>query len=283
MPQKISRTMMNRIGLDDDGLKTRATRLSSEIVLWNERQAILAKQPPAEPRPEWHQFEKSEDPGKEYSEAVTKWNADQLLRWAPVPFPTEHPLIADAIAPDGTANYEVVEDVPASPTEEELKQVAFLAKKKALLQEVEKQESLATTTQLPPGKIRLHNMKAADIDKARASARASAHDAAWKKVQDKQPTWDALRAKTRTPEEDAELSALDVERAEIAKELDSSALDRAADAALSDDDKAFLAEYERRKTSTEAIQRWAAQASSDIEDLTADTIDSWKLPPLPTI
>lgn len=52
------------------------------------------------------------------------------------------------------------------------------------------------------------------------------------------------------------------------------------DSYLNDDEKAKLAEVQRVQAGYNVIELAAAQAESDIEDLTDDTVDSWQLPQL---
>lgn len=44
------------------------------------------------------------------------------------------------------------------------------------------------------------------------------------------------------------------------------------------DDKAFVEQQQAQRDKVLAIRRMAAQALADIDDLTADTVDAWKLP-----
>jgi len=45
------------------------------------------------------------------------------------------------------------------------------------------------------------------------------------------------------------------------------------------EDTTFLAEQKRRRDTLSIIQRWAAKAHHDVDDLTEETIDGWKLEP----
>lgn len=54
---------------------------------------------------------------------------------------------------------------------------------------------------------------------------------------------------------------------------------RKAKGIATDEDDSFLTEQINRGIKQSAIQRWAAKLHSDIEDLTADTIDAWEMTP----
>lgn len=45
------------------------------------------------------------------------------------------------------------------------------------------------------------------------------------------------------------------------------------------DDTAFLDDQQKRRNAIAAVQRWAAKAHHDIDDLTDETVEAWKLEP----
>ena len=122
-------------------------------------------------------------------------------------------------------------------------------RKVALMHEVSIAENRAIDAIVPAGKRRLFNLRESDIrmaDAAKAKALAASNSGLLKKV----------AGRTMTPEQMAA-------RIEAERPLEDTALLRA---------------QEERGARIGAIQRAAAQAHHDIEDLTAETIGSWKLP-----
>jgi hypothetical protein len=71
------------------------------------------------------------------------------------------------------------------------------------------------------------------------------------------------------------------DQAQIVKQAQDSYADQDGLAARtrSPNDHAFALDYEKRQKTVDSIHRWAAQAISDVADLTVVTVDSWKLTP----
>jgi hypothetical protein len=112
-------------------------------------------------------------------------------------------------------------------------------KKLALIHKVAEAEAQAIAAVLPPlGKQRAFNMREQDIANADAAVVAALSDA------------------VRT------------DPAKVAK---------AVERARSKDDTDFLKAQADRRARSEAIARAAARMMSDVEDLTADTIDNWRM------
>jgi hypothetical protein len=159
------------------------------------------------------------------------------------PRPRAHPMVERAVDENDEVNFEVIDD---GPTAAEL----LAVRKATLLNEVSIAENRAIDAIVPAGKRRPFNLRESDIrmaDAAKAKALAASNSGLRKKV----------AGRTMTPEQMAA-------RIEAERPLEDTALLRA---------------QEERGARIEAIQRAAAQAHHDIEDLTAETIGGWKLPP----
>jgi hypothetical protein len=158
------------------------------------------------------------------------------------PRPRAHPMVERAVDENDEVNFEVLDD---GPTATEL----LATRKSALMHEVSRAENRAIDAIVPAGKRRLFNLRESDIrmaEAAKAKALAASNSGLLKKV----------AGRTMTPEQMAA-------RIEAERPLE---------------DTALLLAQEERGARIEAIQRAAAQAHHDIEDLTAETIGGWKLP-----
>jgi hypothetical protein len=158
------------------------------------------------------------------------------------PRPRAHPLVERAVDEKDEVNFEIVDD---GPTAEE----RLAARKADLLREVSIAENKAIDAVIPPGKRRFFNLRESTIqegDKAKAIALSASNSGLLKKI-----TGNALTADQIAAQIEAERPA---------------------------EDTALLKAQKERRARLEAIQLIAAQAHHDIEDLTAETIGSWKLP-----
>jgi hypothetical protein len=127
------------------------------------------------------------------------------------------------------------------------------AKKNDLLRSVSIREQEAIAAVLPPGKRRLFNIRENEI-------RAD----------------DAERA--RTLAEDQGLLKSVASAVGIGRKVDIAA---DVEKARSADDSNFLQQQADRRSKIEAIERAADKAHHDIEDLTLDNIDAWKMTTFP--
>jgi len=64
------------------------------------------------------------------------------------------------------------------------------------------------------------------------------------------------------------------------RKLDAGTVSKAEHETLAAPHRVALAVHEDREAKTDGIGRWLAQVHSDIDDLTAETIDNWTLPAL---
>jgi hypothetical protein len=158
------------------------------------------------------------------------------------PRPRAHPLVERALDENDEVSFEVVEDGPSAAEQ-------LAARKAELLSEVTNAENKAIDAIVPPGKRRLLNLRESEIraaDQAKMVALIASNSGVLKK----------LMGNSMSP---ADISArIEADRPE--------------------DDTALLKAQEDRRARLEAIERAAAQAHHDIEDLTAETIGSWKFP-----
>jgi hypothetical protein len=158
------------------------------------------------------------------------------------PRPRAHAWVERAVDEKDEVNFQIVDD---SPTAEE----RLAARKAQFINEVSIAENKAIDAVVPPGKRRLFNLRESAIlaaDQIKAATLAASSSGILKKI-----TGSAMK-----PDQ-------------IAARIEA---DRPAD------DTAHLKAQQERNARIEAIQLAAAQAHYDIEDLTAETIGSWKLP-----
>jgi hypothetical protein len=158
------------------------------------------------------------------------------------PRPRAHPLVESAVDENDEVNFEIVDD---GPTAEE----KLASRKAELFYAVTVAENKAIDAVIPLAKRRLFNLREAAIleaDRAKSASLWASNGGLVKKI-----TGAAMTA------------------AQIAARVES---ERPAD------DTTFLRAQRERMDRVAAIQLIAAQAHHDIEDLTAETIGSWKLP-----
>lgn len=168
---------------------------------------------------------------------------DPLLRHVAYPRPMSHPMVEAAVNENDVADFEIVDD---GPTPEQ----ALAAKRNDLFAAVSRAEIEAIAMIVPPGKARSFAFRETDIRNTDAKA--------YEKP--------GVLAKAA--------SAIGITKpADILAEIEKN---RPAE------DTKFLADQADRRRRVAAIERAAAQMHSDIEDLTLDTVDAWKMPPFPT-
>jgi hypothetical protein len=159
------------------------------------------------------------------------------------PRPRAHIAIEKSIDENDEANFEIVDDSPSIDPPDP--QQALAAAKLNLLSLLYHAEQIAISKILPAGKRRLFGMRENDL----AKVENDAYQAAMNKL-----GWFSKA----TTKPDQVMAAIRQNR--------------------SPSDQHFLDDQQQRRQQIDAIERAAAQASHDIEDLTADTIGSWKTP-----
>ena len=211
------------------------------------------------------------------------------------------PLIERAVNEAGVVDYELVDDAP-------LPADVLAAKKQRLFDLVSRAEHDALLQILPHGKRRLMSYRVTAIreaDQVAVNKAIATYDAANGAMLDARFKAEAIRigiarrlfkqslvsklltgAKDATPEETAQLAELDAQAAQhtAAVEVARADVDNPEPVKVKSrnaDDHAFITDYEARLVKIDAVQRWAAQTTSDVDDLTAANIDSWKMPDLP--
>lgn len=195
-----------------------------------------------------------------FAQAMRDWRAHMALvekdkrdgiegidRHEPYPRPIAPELIDSAVDEDGKPDYEIVDD---GPTSEQL----LNAKKAALFGEVLKAESIAAELVVPAAKRRLFNLQEAAIY---AADEKIAADLKKKKKGRIAKVWDAALGK--------DVDAIAVEAADIR-------------AQRPEKDTAHLDAQAERRERINKLAMISAQALADIQDLTADNVDDWKLP-----
>lgn len=163
-------------------------------------------------------------------------------RHHPLPRPTPHPLVAECIDENDEPNYEIVDDSPAP--EERL-----AARKLELLHAINLAERAALDALVPPARRRLLNLRESEIAE-----------------QDRRTMDEIMTGKGRGI------------FAKFKKNPDPDEVIAAVHAKRDEKQAAFMAEQTERRRRWAAIERAAAEAEDAVEDLTVDTVDSFKLP-----
>lgn len=153
--------------------------------------------------------------------------------------PRAHPAVERAVDENDEANFEIINDLPDP----------LIARKAALAADVSWAEQAAIAAIVPPGKRRLFALREHDIRERDDSQRTKLHTG----------NSGLLRKVTGQ-----QLSTEEIERAVID--------------ARGPSDTRHLADQAERRQRIAGIERKAAQAHHDIEDLTAETIGSWQPP-----
>jgi hypothetical protein len=165
----------------------------------------------------------------------------------PVPRPGAHPLVEQAVNERDEIDYEIFDDGP-SPEQ------VLTAKKNELMGAVNMAELAALRSIVPVGKIRLLNLKESDI-----RAKDSAVIAKMKAKQSGILNSVAAAAKIKKPITEDDIAAAVVSN-------------------RTEDENNLISTQERIRSMISVVGAAAAQAHSDIEDLTLDTIDAWQMP-----
>jgi hypothetical protein len=183
------------------------------------------------------------------------------------PRPSAHPLVRDSVNESDVADYEIVDD---GPTPEQI-----LANKKVkLIAWIMAAEQAAIRVVVPLGKERAWNLRLSDINQADAAAR--------QKI-----TSDIIQAASAAADKktggilSATAVAVGLKKPVVVVAPKPIDIEAAVVSARPAADTAFLADNTARQQKVDAIQRAAAQMMSDVEDLTATNIDSWKMPDFP--
>lgn len=171
-----------------------------------------------------------------------------IARHWPLQRPTAHGLVEASVNEAGIAEYKIIEDGPAP--EDILKE-----KKESLRHKIAFAEQVAIENIVPFGKRRLFNIRENDIRKSDSETLAK------------------ISAERQSGIVAAVASMFKNKTMDI---------DAAVAAARSPEDTQHLEEQHDRRRRIEAIERIAAHAQHDIEDLTLDTVDSWKPPAFPS-
>lgn len=171
--------------------------------------------------------------------------ADPMLKHWPQKRPQAHPMVERAVDENGDVNFEVVDDTP-KPEKLSLDQ-----KKNLLRHDLAAARHAAIHVVLPWGKHNLFAMRQNEIS-ARDIVRRD------KLIEQNKGFFKKLTGKLMSGDE----------------------IMQAVDSSRPADDAAFLAEQMPRRQKIAAIEKLTAQASYDIEDLTEDIIDAWKIPDL---
>lgn len=221
-----------------------------ELKTWHDHNLICRSQDDMVPplRPEWHDFEKSENAASEFNEAMQKWTEEATHWHTPYPEPeaNEHikAAVGTVINQDGTVSYhpdfEVIDDDPEWPSDEEV----LRTYQDDLLAELTRREADALAKLMPPvGKRRLIQKRYAAIQS-----------------EDNKRVHEALKKLLDSGVKPEDLPDINP------KEM------------RSNEDSQFKDEQDEITKQCDSIQSITAQAMNDIEDLTLDNIGKFELP-----
>ncbi|WP_156898433.1 hypothetical protein [Bradyrhizobium erythrophlei] len=201
----------------------------------------MKAQPQIGSQPKWGDFGHEKDQGKAYLTANEKWQNANKGRLAPYPRPTAHPYVEASVTEADGKFVADFEIINDDPTDAQV----LRDKKNQLLDKIAYAERMAIDAVLPPlGKRRLFNLQEADINAADAAMAQTIHE--------------------QTPE--SSRATLNV-MAEVEKRRDPLSTKH-------------LQEQAACRAKANQIMRNAAQAMSEVEDLTLDNIDHYQMPNL---
>jgi hypothetical protein len=194
------------------------------------------------------------------------------------PRPVASPLVVASINEKLEPDFIVV---PDELPREEPRDETIDAKKAGLVLQISRAEQNMIEAISPTNKRRLLDMQEADVRKSDAARVASVSTRYREILAQYTATNVALRKNPNDPKLTSDAESLEAEfhvlTAQLVDPENTIHKDRpAADKKLLDDQKS-------RRDKIAIIQRWAAQNHSDIDDLTIETIDTWKFPSLPDI
>jgi hypothetical protein len=263
----------------------------AELQAWHDHDAIVKTQGPLRDQPKWRDHARHKGQAALYLKDNAAWKAERLARHDPYPKPIGHSdiiaSVATKVAEDGAnafvADFEVMND---DPTPEDI----LTAKKSSLLEQVLGAEDAAkAAVLLPVGKRRAADVRENDIrvsdaeiasaflkkrsedQKAAIAAVNATHAAAVTK-------WTAEVAATRAIDPKADLPSPPSPPAPPAPEDVGSLVAEHIESSRSPEDTKHLREQESRRGKINDIMHAAAQAMSDIEDLTVDNVDAYQIP-----
>jgi hypothetical protein len=258
---------------------------------WHDHDAIVKTQPPLRPQPKWRDYAKhKQTQAALYLKDNSAWKAERLAHHDPYPKPIAHAdivaSVSTTVAKDGTTtfapDFEIVND---DPTPEDI-----LATKKSslLLQVTQAQDAAQAAALLPVGKRRAADLRENDI---RANDAKVASDFLTKRSDDQKAAWAEASAAYATAYAEWTAACTAARALDAGAELPAQPAlpvlappttpeDIAAQVAASRSpaDTQHLQDQESRRSKIDGILRAAAQAMSDIEDLTVDNVDSYQIP-----
>lgn len=180
-------------------------------------------------------------------EDETKKNLAPIDRHWPIDRPRAPIAIEAAVNENDEMDYEIVDD---GPSPEDL----LALRKVQLLGAVTRAEQDARATVMPFAKERLFNFLEADI---------RAKDA---------------RVVTSMMEKNLGVFRVAAKAVGLGKKIEPQDIAAAVNAKRTEPEQQHLADMKARRVKMAAIERRAAQAHADVEDLTAETIDAFKIP-----
>lgn len=291
--KQVQRADVTASGIAD--LPAALSGYSAEVVKWvaDMKKAEEDAKLPELNEPLWVDY--GGDVGK-YTTALETWQTEKNARQLPYPQPLVPPLVASLLNEDGTImEHEVVEPVVETepePTPEEV----FQLKRQELFIQVQNAQIAEEAKIVPMGKRRLIELRSQSIQRddmkriADLNAQIAENNstgtelmsqiAAITKQEMELPEGEKLAPADVLARNKAQASlAVAQEKSQdLASKINN--LDAYHKSLRPAEDQKFLDDQAALRVKLDAVDLWSAQATSDIEDLTPETIADFTLPPL---
>lgn len=232
---------------DPEDFKKQVTAHCDELTAWAKHMAVVKRQEPLPPIPQWKDYASSLDPATAFSKDMQAFQEKKLQHFDPVPRPMAHEVIENSIHEEKTndetsfvSDYEIIDDDPDN-------EILLRQKKDALLHQIiEAENATLARMELPPGKRRLANLQEAEI----------------------------------IAKENDEITKLVNRRGSVMSPKDFDDIQKSVISSRSKHDNDHIINQKKRRDQSATIVRRAAEIMSEIEDLTIENIDAYKLPEL---
>jgi hypothetical protein len=273
MTNVVKKSVLRAFGIEVEAFPAIVEAYITELTAWNEQEArVAAHDKPVVKRPIWKEFAKSKEPIADFRKAQCEYEQDRLTRPKSYPAPVAPQFVMDSVRKDGAklvSDFRIDDD---DPTADQI----LRSKKNILLNEIANAESAALETVAPPGKRRLFQMQHKAVMAKLTDAQLTLQKDAWDAINAGQARFEELSSRQRSATEEAEFATIKASRDGLAQQLKT--VKTEADKCLHDEDRKVLAEADKRNQAIADIEAKAAQAMSDIEDLTPENVDQFEIP-----
>lgn len=288
MTYQVKKSELALAGVEPEKFAEAVGAFAKQKAEWLERERIVEEEDkkPLPPKPEWGSYAKSENPAQEFAQDMKLYDEELAKRHARFPAPVASPLIMACVDDAANPAYQIVDD------EEEYNAVVLANKKRKLVEQVNLEEARIADLISPPGKRRINKIgieKVQKEDQARfAAAQASVREMSLSLT----PDQDAIMEIQSKVSLGIVLTEHDENRRDAAMQRIKETVGKInhAQAKLFDqsafleetrtaDEKKIMSDYLSTSEKLERLNEWAAVQESDIEDLTRETVDAWKMKP----